>query len=63
MSALIDALLYIVIIGTAVMIISALLYGISHIVHKIHGLNDTEQDKHNRIHSNRKYMRAHITQL
>ena len=61
MSALIDVLLYIVIIGTAVMINSALLYGISHIVHKIRGINTAEQDIQDRINSNRKYMRKEMS--
>ena len=61
METLIDILLYIVIIGTAVMIISALLYGISHIVHKIRGINTAEQDIQDRINSNRKYMRKEMS--
>jgi hypothetical protein len=60
MSALIDALLYIVIIGTAAIIIGGLLYGIIRMIHKIRGVNTAEQDIQDRINSNRDYMRKEM---
>jgi len=61
MSALIDALLYIVIIGTAVIIIGGLLYGIIRMIHKIRGINAAEQDIQDRINNNRDYMRKEMS--
>ena len=61
MEYLFDMLLYIVIIGTAAIIIGALLYGIIRMMHKIRGVNTTEQDIQDRINSNRKYMRKEMS--
>ena len=61
MPSLIDILLYLVIIGAAVIIIGGLLYGIIRTIHKIRGLNDTEQDIQDRINNNRDYMRKELS--
>ena len=60
MSALIDTLLYLVIIGAVVIIIGGLLYGIIRMIHKIRGINTAEQIQ-DRINSNRKYMRKEMS--
>jgi len=61
MEALFDMLLYIVIIGTAAIIIGGLLYGIIHMANKIRRLNAAEQDIQDRINSNRDYMRKELS--
>ncbi|MCK9576929.1 MAG: hypothetical protein M0R51_13580 [Clostridia bacterium] len=61
MEVLFDVLLYLIIIGTAAIIISALLYGIICMLHKIRGVNTAEQDIQDRINSNRKYMRKEMS--
>jgi len=61
MEALIDTLLYLVIIGAVVIIIGGLLYGIIRMIHKIRGINAAEQDIQDRINNNRDYMRKEMS--
>ena len=61
MPSLIDILLYLVIIGAAVIIIGGLLYVIIHMAYKIRGVNAAEKDIQDRINNNRDYMRKELS--
>jgi len=61
MKVLFDVLLYFIIIGAAVGIIGALLYGIIRMVHKIRRINAMEQNIQYRIDNNRDYMRKEMS--
>jgi hypothetical protein len=61
MEILFDILLYLIIIGTAIIIIGGLLYGIIHMANKIRRLNAAEQDIQDRINNNRDYMRKEMS--
>ena len=58
MTALIDALIYLAIIGCAAVVIGALLWGIYRLIGKIHGLG--RDQKNERILANRQYMRGRL---
>ncbi|QEY34646.1 hypothetical protein FL966_06025 [Caproiciproducens galactitolivorans] len=56
MTALIDVLIYLSIIGTAVLIFGTLLYGINRLIFKTHRMDADGA----RIHYNREYIRRRL---
>lgn len=56
MTALIDVLIYLAIIGCAAVVIGALLWGIYRLIGKIHSLGREDE----RILANRQYMRGRL---
>lgn len=60
MEALLDALLYLIIIGGAVAVIGALGYGIYQLAGKIRNLDHESDWEDRKVRENRKYMRGRL---